>query len=305
MTGGVLVVDKPAGPTSHDVVARVRRALRERRIGHTGTLDPLATGVLPLVIGSATRLAVFLSGDDKEYVASERLGSATDTYDVTGAPIAREAARPVEGITTDDISEALDSFRGTYDQTPPAFSAKKVGGVASYKLARRNQEVAIAPVPVTVKALVLEGVDEGRVTLRVTCSAGFYVRALAHELGERLGCGAHLEGLRRTRAGIFTEADATPLEVIEAEGVGAASRLIQGERLLPHLPAVVLNERGLRRASHGNTISPSDLEGGLSPFPVPRKGDSPPFRLFDGRGGLLAIAELRADGLLHPAIVLG
>lgn len=304
---GVLVVDKPGGPTSHDVVARVRRALRERRIGHTGTLDPLATGVLPLVVGRATRLAVFLSGDEKEYVADVRLGSSTDTYDAAGTHVARAGGRAPESITIDEVTAALDGFRGTYDQVPPAFSAKKVGGVAAYTLARKKERVALVPASVTVSALTVEAFDQRRVRLRLTCSAGFYVRALAHELGERLGCGAHLEALRRTRAGAFTEADAVALDVIEAEGPAAGARLISGARLLPHLPAVVLNERGLRRAGHGNSLSPADVERGQSPFPLATggKGDCPQFRLLDGGGDLLGMAELGADGLLHPTIVLG
>ena len=311
---GVLVVDKPAGPTSHDVVARARRALGERRIGHTGTLDPFATGVLPLVVGSATRLASLLSGDEKEYLAGIRLGHATDTYDVTGTRVDSERSRGAARVTREDVESTLNAFRGTYEQMPPAYSAKKVGGVASYKLARRSQAVALAPAVVTVRVLVLESLDNGLAAVRLTCSAGFYVRSLAHDLGGRLGCGAHLETLRRTRAGSFTEADAVALDALEREGAAAVTRLVRGERLLPELPAVVLNERGIRRASHGNVLSPSDVKGGLSPFPgaaaenggLPEKGGQPPFRvrLFDEDGRLLGIAEWRADGALHPAIVL-
>lgn len=311
---GVLVVDKPAGPTSHDVVARVRRALRERRIGHTGTLDPFATGVLPLLVGSATRLAPLLSGDEKEYVAGIRLGQATDTYDVTGRRLGHDGDRNPETITRRDLESALDAFRGTYEQMPPAFSAKKVGGVAAYKLARRSQAVALAPAVVTVSALMLESLENGLATVRLTCSAGFYVRSLAHDVGQRLGCGAHLETLRRTRAGSFTEGDAVALDRVEDEAEAAASRVIGGERLLPQLPGVVLTERGVRRASHGNFVSPSDVKRWLSPFPattpqtgmLPEKGGQPPFRvrLFDGDGRLLGIAEWRADGVLHPTIVL-
>ena len=293
---GVLVVDKPSGPTSHDVVARVRRTLGERRIGHTGTLDPLATGVLPLVVGGATRLATFLSGDEKEYVAAVRLGCATDTYDAAGTPVEPAAARSAAAVTRDEVDAALTAFRGTFDQMPPAFSAKKIGGVASYRLARRNQAVALSTVRVTVSALSIESFEGGLLTVRVTASAGFYVRSLAHDLGERLGCGAHLERLRRTRAGSFSEADAAPLGVVESEGAQAASRLVQGTRLLPHLPAVVLTERGLRRASHGNAVSPAEMEGGRAEGAV--------CRLFDAGGRLVAIAERRGDGLLHPTIVL-
>lgn len=295
---GVLVVDKPAGPTSHDVVARVRRALGERRIGHTGTLDPLATGVLPLVVGSATRLASLLAGDEKEYVAAVRLGRSTDTYDAGGVATERSAARTAESITGAEIEAALAGFRGTYEQIPPAFSAKKVGGVPSYELARRSQAVALAPVRVSVSALVLEGFESGVARLRMTCSAGFYVRSLAHELGDRLGCGAHLETLRRTRVGSFTEAAAVPLHVVESEGASAADRLVQGAGLLPQLSAVVLNDRGIRRASHGAWLSSADMEGGQSPFSGAR------LRLFDGAGRLVGIAEARPDGLLHPVIVL-
>ena len=330
---GVVIVDKPAGPTSHDVVARVRRALGERRIGHTGTLDPFATGVLPLVVGSATRLASLLSVDEKDYLASIRLGNATDTYDVTGTLVESEAARSAVTVTRADVESALNAFRGTYEQMPPAFSAKKVRGVAAYKLARRSEAVALAPAIVTVTTLVLESLENGLATVRLTCSAGFYVRSLAHDLGQRLGCGAHLETLRRTRVGSFTEADAVPLDTLEAERGRAASRLVSGERLLPHLPAVVLTERGVQRASHGNSLSPPDVkrwlspfsapavqtgeqpaERWLSPFPAPppknggqpEKGGQPPFhvRLFDGNERLLAIAEWRADGALHPTIVL-
>jgi tRNA pseudouridine55 synthase len=182
---------------------------------------------------------------------------------------------------------------------PPAFSAKKIGGVASYKMARRRQTVALTPAPVTVTALVLEQFADGLAQLRLTCSAGFYVRSLAHELGEQLRCGAHLAALRRTRAGVFSEAEAVPLDAIESEGRDAAHRLIRGAQLLPHLPAVVLNERGVRRAAHGNAIAQDDCEG-THPLACSLR-----CRLFDRDGRLLGIAESRAGGLLHPLIVLG
>jgi tRNA pseudouridine55 synthase len=311
---GVLVVDKPAGPTSHDVVTRVRRAIGERRIGHTGTLDPFATGVLPLVVGTATRLAPLLSGDEKEYVAGIRLGYATNTYDVTGARVHLETGRKVDDLTRGHVESALDAFRGTFEQMPPAFSAKKVGGVAAYRLARRHHAVELAPAIVTVSALALESLENGLATVRLTCSAGFYVRSLAHDLGQRLGCGAHLEALRRTRAGSFTEGDAVTLEMLEEEGRRAGARLVSGDRLLPELPAAVLTEGGVRRARHGNFLSPSDVKRWLSPFSAqvpqngrqPKKRGQPPFpvRLFDDEGRLLGIADRRADGALHPSIVL-
>jgi tRNA pseudouridine55 synthase len=303
---GVLVVDKPAGLTSHDVVARARRALREKRIGHTGTLDPMATGVLPLVVGRATRLASMLSGAAKTYEAGIRLGCATDTYDATGRvaghpdePVAASLTIPApDGITAADVDAALERFRGAYAQAPPPFSAKKIGGLAAYTLARRQQAVALAPVPVIVSELVLRGYRDGLAEVRVTASAGFYVRSLAHDLGAALGCGAHLASLRRTRAGPFHEAQAVPLETVQAEGVAAASRVIPMDALLEDLPAARLTVAGARRAGHGNVVGPGDLEG---PAPVLSGGR---IRLLDGQGRLLGLAEARPGGLLQPVVVL-
>lgn len=296
---GVLVVDKPAGPTSHDVVARARRSLRTSRIGHTGTLDPFATGVLPLVIGRATRLASFLSGAEKAYTAGVRLGLATDTYDGTTAVGPRPA--PPAGIDAAVIEAALARFRGTFSQVPPPFSAKKVGGVPAYKLARRNEPVALRAVDVSVSSLSLIEYADGLATIQVTSSAGFYVRSLAHELGVALGCGAHLETLRRTRAGAFSEAESTPLQVIEVEGSAAAARLIPLDRLLPHLPSVVLNERGARKATHGNEVGPADMAASGTDYPTEAGAR---WRLLDAAGSLVGIAESRPGGLLHPTIVL-
>ena len=299
---GILVIDKPAGPTSHDVVARVRRALGTPRIGHTGTLDPLATGVLPLVVGQATRLASMLSGADKSYVAAVRFGRATDAYDA--AHLEGPPPAPPAGLEASAIEAALEGFRGTYSQMPPPFSAKKVGGVAAYKLARRNQPVELRPVPVTVTRLALVSYEEGLAMLEVTCGSGFYVRSLAHELGTRLGCGAYLETLRRTCAGIFAEGDSVPLATVEAEGRQAAARLVPLERALPGLPRVVLNERGARRARHGNGLTVEDLDS--LPADLARAAGSGPGRwlLLDGAGALLGIAEPASGGLLHPVIVL-
>jgi tRNA pseudouridine55 synthase len=290
---GVLVVDKPSGPTSHDVVGRVRRALGTRRVGHTGTLDPLATGVLPLVIGGATRLAQFLSSDEKEYVADVAFGVSTSTYDALGSELPHEGSAPVDLSRLDG---ALGEFRGTYLQTPPAFSAKKVSGKPAYELARSGASPELKPVQVTVTALEVLEQGERRASLRVVCSSGFYVRTLAHELGRRLGCGAYLAALRRTRAGTFTLADAVPLDVLEHEGVAAAPRLILLERLLPAIPSVVLTEDGVRRALHGNILPPSAHESDL---PLTAR-----VRLLDAAGQLVGIAEMEPGGLLHPVIVL-
>ncbi len=294
---GALVIDKPSGPSSHDVVARVRRALAVKRVGHTGTLDPMATGVLPLLLGQATRLARFFAASEKAYDTRIRLGLATDTFDATGEP-APQAGRVPGGSAMPDeaaIANALAPFRGVIQQAPPAFSAKWIGGVRAYDLARRQAPVEPAPVSVTVHALDLLGVDGTAVDVRVVCSAGFYVRSLAHDLGVSLGCGAHLESIRRTRSGPFTLDQAVPLATVEAEGFGAAARLISIESLLPEVPSLTLSERGARRAAHGNAVMASDVAG-----PIP---DAPFTRLFDGRGALIAIAE-PGIGVLHPVVVL-
>ncbi|MBA3296492.1 MAG: tRNA pseudouridine(55) synthase TruB [Acidobacteria bacterium] len=299
---GVLVIDKPSGPTSHDVVDRARRALREKRIGHTGTLDPLATGVLPLVIGRATRLASFLSSGHKAYDAQVRLGSVTATYDAAERLASGEPPPPAPAVTRAHVEMALEEFRGTYLQAPPPYSAKKIGGVAAYRLARRNTPAQPEPVTVTVSDLVLLALAEGVAHIRVTATAGFYVRSLAHDLGARLGCGAHLEALRRTRAGHFTLDDAVRLDVVEAEGAGAVARLIPLDSLLPDLPVICLNDRGVRRASHGNSVSSEDFEH--PDHRVTVAIHTAQVRLTTVSGTLLAIASPAPGGLLRPAIVL-
>ncbi len=258
------------------------------------------------MIGRATRLASLFSATEKEYEAGVRLGAATDTYDA--AHRAGPAPPAPEGIDSARVEQALDEFRGTYAQTPPPYSAKKIDGVPAYKRARRNDPVELRAVTVTVSHLSLSSYDDGLARLRVRSSAGFYVRSLAHELGARLGCGAHLESLRRVRAGAFDQAAAVPLATVEAEGRGASQWVVPMNRLLAHVPAVVLNERGVRRAAHGNDLAPDDVV-------VPSGTDSTApaaggvqaagrWRLLDEAGTLLAIAELRPGGALHPVIVL-
>lgn len=280
----------------------MRRALRTRRIGHTGTLDPLATGILPLVVGRATRLASLLSGADKEYEAAVRLGAATLTYDAAdrhGPP------SPPSGIEFADVDRALQAFRGAFEQTPPSYSAKKIDGVAAYKLARDNKPVIPRPVPVTVRTLILESYEPGLARLRVCASAGFYVRSLAHDLGAALGCGAYLETLRRVRAGAFGEESAVPLDSVEAEGQEAGRWMIPLEKVLPEVPAVILTDRGARRATHGNELAPEDIAHPLPDSGMAGTGSpSGRWRLFDASGSLLGIAESRPGGLLHPVIVL-
>jgi tRNA pseudouridine55 synthase len=314
---GVLVIDKPAGPTSHDVVAVVRRAIGSPKVGHTGTLDPLATGVLPLVIGRATRLASFMSGADKEYVAKIRFGAATATYDAEGRegsgdlPPSAERLSAVAALDDGAVREALRTFEGRFLQTPPPFSAKKIGGTPAYKLARQQKPVEIKPVEVTVRELELCGYGGGLADVRLVCSSGFYVRSLAHDLGQRLGCGAHLEGLRRTRAGEFTLDDAVSLETVVVGGAPAAGeRLVAMERLLPMLPAVVVSDLGAERVSHGSALRPEDLalagrgDGGVSSGEALASAVDCRLRLLDQAGSLLGLAERRADGLLHPVVVL-
>jgi len=307
---GVLIVDKPLGPTSHDVVARVRRAIGISRIGHTGTLDPLASGVLPLVVGRATRLAQFLSADDKEYVAGIRLGMATATYDAEERLVRNESGDPVAvlpvarrlAFTESDVREALTDFQGTYWQVPPPFSAKKVAGRPAYMLARLQKEVELKAVEVTVRELELVHYFDGLAKVRVACSSGFYVRSLAHDLGQRLGCGAHLETLRRIRAGEFREDQAVPLSVIQEEGTAALPRLLRIEGLLSRLPHVVVNERGAKRVAHGNALAAEDLLDADRTIP-PGAGPGP-VRVLDADGALLAIGQPTSGGLLQPVVVL-
>ncbi len=304
---GLLLIDKPPGPTSHDVVARARRALGERRIGHTGTLDPSATGLLPLVVGPATRLARFLSGTAKRYEAEIRLGVATDTGDAEGLPVGGAYAGPWPARET--IEAALAPFRGTFLQQPPAFSAKKVEGRRSYAAARAARHGAApappspAPAQVSVHALDLLDAVDGRILLRIECSAGFYVRALAQALGEGLGTGAHLAALRRTRSGEWDVADALPLERIERAPEEGRLAIIAPARMLGAWPAVVLNGAGVRRAAHGQELGPWDSEAGAGTWPTAAAAAT---RLLSPDGELVGMAEPSATpGLLHPSVVLG
>jgi tRNA pseudouridine55 synthase len=282
------------------VVAVARRALREKRIGHTGTLDPMATGVLPLVIGKATRLSALLSADQKEYEADVRLGSATATYDAAERLAAGEPAPAPPDVSSADVSRALERFRGSFNQMPPPYSAKKVAGTPAYELARKNQVVDLTAVSVTVHSLELLGYESGLLKLRLRTSPGFYVRSLAHDIGVALGCGAHLEGLRRTASGSFDLSSGIELAELIERPDRAAARLIPLAKLLPELPGVELTEAGTRKASHGNALALSDLAGTV---PVPFT-EGTLVRLFEPSGGLLGIAKAGADGLLRPYLVL-
>jgi tRNA pseudouridine55 synthase len=307
---GLLLVDKPVGPTSHEVVARMRRALGERRIGHTGTLDPAAAGLLPLVLGRATRLARFLTAGDKTYEAELRLGVSTDSGDAHGQPVGGAHAGPLP--SRDEIAHALDRFRGTYLQQPPAFSAKKIGGQRSYRLARRARlepesiaggALRPAAATVTVGSLELVAYAAPDLKLVVSCSAGFYVRSLAHDLGQRLGTGAHLTALRRTRAGIFALEQAIELAAAERDPARALAAVIPMPQMMPGWISVVLTDGGVRRARNGCDLGPGDFEGAA----IVATGMSPsgPVRLMDAAGELVGLAEpADTPGLLHPSVVL-
>src|SRR5580658_8741619 len=214
---GVLILDKSAGWTSHDVVNRVRRILGQRSVGHLGTLDPLATGVLPLVIGNLTRLAQFYTTSEKSYEGVIRFGFATDTYDAEGEPAAR--AQPVS-LNLDQVLTLAAGFRGVIEQTPPPFSAKKIHGVPAYKLARKKKEVVLKPVQVEIKEFIILSVEGERARFRARVSSGTYMRSVAHEMGQRLGPGAHLESLRRTAVAEFNITQAHTLEEIERQMKG-------------------------------------------------------------------------------------
>jgi tRNA pseudouridine55 synthase len=309
---GLLVIDKPAGPTSHDVVAIVRRVLGVDRAGHTGTLDPLATGVLAILVGRATRLASFLSGAEKEYLAAVCFGASTATYDAEGAG-ARADAGPsddqslVRTPTEAEVRAALPAFLGTYAQQPPPFSAKKIAGTPAYKLARRGAPVEMKAVEVTVRDIELCAFRDRTADVRLVCSSGFYVRSFAHDLGQRLGCGAFLERLRRTRVADLTVDRALSLQSVIDDPAGARSGLVPMDHLLPHLPAIVLSETGVRKASHGNAVTAADLvaAGDERPEePVLDANADARFRMIDASGRLIGIARPAGAGLLHPVIVL-
>ena len=313
----MLIVDKPEGPTSHDVVTLTRRVLGVSRIGHTGTLDPLATGVLPLVIGRATRLAQFLTASDKSYEATIAFGRTTDTYDARGREVSTCPHRP----TRDQLEAALPRFRGVYEQTPPAYSAKNIDGERSYELARKASRSADArnvradaparPKAVSVTArrvdvLAFDG-ETTRLSLQVT--AGFYVRSLAHDLGEALGCGATLIALRRTRSGEFGLEPAVPLaEVLQSTPEQLAAKLVPMNALLADLPSVTLRgQANLERLKNGVEMGPSDLVTPLGTLAAaPEATQDTLVRLLGPEGHLVGVAKpAKTPGFLHGWVVLG
>lgn len=299
---GVLVVDKPAGPTSHDIVDRVRRALGERRVGHTGTLDPFATGVLVVCVGKATRLARFLAEGEKVYRATVRLGFATTTDDLLGEPLS--APRPVH-VDRAALDAAIGALTGDLNQVPPAYSAKRVLGKRLYEIAREGAVAVRPPALVHVSAFDVLAVRDDEVDVLVRCSPGTYVRALARDLGESLGVGGHLVSLRRLASGGFTPEDGVPGNLL---GADTAEHVKPLAALLLDLPAVRLSAAGLESVRHGRDVRGEEMPDGLREGPL-----SPRWRLLDATGDLVGIAVPRTfpegskapnEPILHPEIVL-
>lgn len=301
---GLIVVDKPLGPTSHDVVARVRRILGGVKTGHCGTLDPGASGVLLVAVGRAARLFPYLSGHDKAYSGSIRFGFATDTYDAAGRPASPESNDlPAE----EALRESMRRFEGRIRQVPPVYSALKQDGQPLYKLARENREVRVEPREVTVRRFSLVSWAPPLAEFEVECSAGTYVRSLAHDIGRELGCGAHLASLRRTASGPFSLASALTLE--EVEGLarsGPSDRfLVPMNVLLPELPALILRPEGVERVRHGNRILPEHTLAAFDGAQTDAPRKDAVLRLMGKDGRLLALARPSREGEgLSPFLVL-
>jgi len=291
---GVIVVDKAAGWTSHDVVNKMRRIARTERVGHLGTLDPAATGVLPVVVGRATRLAQFYTRSDKIYEGVVRFGWATDTYDREGV-VTGEKREVV--LDRAELEAALDRFRGEIVQTPPPVSAKKVDGRRAYELARKQIPVVLEPVTVQVYELELLGVEGADARLRVHCSGGTYVRSIAHDLGALVGCGAHLHELRRLASGEFEIARARTIPQLEALAAGERliDALVPAAEMLPAMPAVYVEEAAVRDIRNGRNFP-------ASPFRA--QTDSKYVKAVTRQGELVAVGELVVPNLYHPMVVL-
>ena len=291
---GVIVIDKPPGLTSHDVVNRVRRILGQRSVGHLGTLDPSATGVLPIVLGNLTRLAQFYVHSEKTYEGVIRFGFATDTYDADGEP---STPQQEVQLNRDDLKAAAAQFQGIIEQTPPPFSAKKIVGVPAYKLARKNKEVVLKAVQVEIKEFeILDTADDqakDRATFRARVASGTYIRSVAHEMGQKLGCGAHLASLRRTSVAEFKIEDAHSLQALEAamqQGI-AESLFIHPRKLVPDLPSVTATEENAAFIRSGRAVN------------LPEMSRAPQVKVFHGQRDLIAIATRVAGTLFHPRIV--
>jgi tRNA pseudouridine55 synthase len=279
---GIIIIDKPSGWTSHDVVGKLRGLLHEKRIGHSGTLDPMATGVLPVFIGRATRAVEFCEADEKDYTAGLRLGVVTDTQDITGTVLQEQPCT----ISASELTSILPAFTGKIEQTPPMYSAIKIGGKKLYNLARQGVEVVRPPRQVTIRHLAFSGMSGGDYLLEVTCSKGTYIRTLCNDIGARLGCGGTMSQLRRTRAGAFTIEQAVTIETVEQ--AAAENRL--GDIITPvdtvfaAFPAATANNRQVRRIRNGTPYPATDLIEGT-------------YRVYDNSGLFLMLGRV-VDGVM-------
>lgn len=291
---GVIVIDKPEGWTSHDVVSKMRGIAGTRRVGHLGTLDPIATGVLPVMIGQATRLARFWDKSEKVYDAVVRFGFATTTWDRQGEQAA-DAAEPL--ISAEQIEACFAPLRGDIEQIPPPVSAKKINGVPAYKLARKNMPLDLAPVKVSVYELNLLGIEGTRAQIRVRCSAGTYIRAIAHQAGKMLGCGAHVESLVRTRSGPFDLERAFTLERLQdLKNRGDLEQaLIPGADLLPQFPRVLVDDLTAARIRQGRDFTASAFRADPGARYV---------KAIDANGRLVAIGRIALPHVYHPMVVM-
>ena len=294
LLNGAIVVDKPVGWTSHDVVAKMRRIANTKKIGHLGTLDPNATGVLPLLLGRATRLAQFFGRADKRYEGTVRFGYATDTWDIEGKPLGPDL--PVD-LDPEQIRDVVQRFVGGLQQVPPPVSAKKIGGVPAYKLARANQPVELKPCAVEVYSIDVLRCEGNELDLRVHCSAGTYVRSIAHELGALVGPGAFLKSLRRTGSGSFDIASARTLEHLQelANEGRLGEAVVRGAELLPEMPAEFVDAptAGFIRQGRDFRVNPFRIGSGASLV-----------KAVDPEGELIAIGEAKLPHVYHPILVL-
>jgi tRNA pseudouridine55 synthase len=287
---GLLVLDKPSGVTSHDVVAIVRRATGEKSIGHLGTLDPMATGVLPLLLGKYTRLAQFFGQAEKHYTGQIRFGFATDSFDAEGIPVTD--VRPLT-LSLEELQALGQRFSGEIDQLPPIFSAKKINGVAAHKLARAGAEVAVKPVRITIHNFALTSLDGDTAAFTMAVSAGGYVRSVAHELGQLAGCGAHLSSLRRTRAGVFVLDQAITIDQLKSASIAELQALLPHPRtLLPEMPSVTVDDQVAGRLRNGMQVN------------LPDFSQAPLLKIFTTPTDLLAIGRRIAGTLVQPIVVL-
>jgi tRNA pseudouridine55 synthase len=290
---GLLVIDKPAGMTSHDVVGILRRITGERSIGHLGTLDPMATGVLPLLLGKFTRLAQYFSSAEKSYTGTIRFGFATDTYDAEGEPAGPDS---MPALTLEQVRMAAIRFHGEMEQMPPPFSAKKIAGTPAYKLAREGKPVELKAAKVRIASFEITAIEDSEASFTMTISAGGYVRSVAHELGEDLDYGAHLSSLRRTQAGVFTLAEAHTLDELQPLA-GNADALeafcVHPRSLLPEMPSVTGDALALGRLRNGAQAN------------LPEFSSATLVKVFAGQNELLGIARRVAGTLFQPVVGMG